>query len=555
MKSITKYSIFQLIQYADILRHDFIFNIAVILICCWSFGLSWIESTVNQDSHHWGLMYVPALDLRHGLIPHQGTLIFYGVLTSWIQSIGLSVFGENFKAIGITTGLFYSLSLWLSYRVFLRFLSRYSAFFAVLIIFLLHGYIIYPWSNYFFYTFELLAILFFIQANTYRNYLFSGFFVGLSILTRYSSIHVVLPPFIIFIFFRYFITAEKIGSSWKKLLAFLAGVLIPTLTFASYLAVHHGIDDLLLQNQLTLAAMGRRSIAENSINSIHNLIRFSTPNRDSRSFFFSFNFFFNLIALMYMSYHTLVKKKSLNYRENIVSFISLITLFGYLNSLHLYEIFRLINGSSLGIGVILFYLEIRLTRSGKKVKIFTLIPLIALCLVWANTLIFHQTSSVYGSWDFSTLSGKGVPQKEISIFRGKILSQVVSDYYSNIYKKLLPIASSYAIVNYTSDTTAVLITNRGRLQKSPAYFPAVQMGFPEEVKNIQQAIQEKKVIIFADKDLNLSGYRVILASHTPVVLQNFWIPPRFYISVPEEVAQHLPENSSGNRSGNRSDLP
>ncbi len=96
-----------------ILRNDRFYDAAVIAVCCVSFAFSWIESTVNHDSHHWGFVYLPALDLKMGLIPHKEVVTIYGMLTSWIQCLSLMVLGESLKSIGIITGLFYSVSLFL----------------------------------------------------------------------------------------------------------------------------------------------------------------------------------------------------------------------------------------------------------------------------------------------------------------------------------------------------------------------------------------------------------------------------------------------------------
>src|SRR6266481_626971 len=91
-------------------EHSIIFDCLAVLLCVVSFILSWVESSVNSDSHHWGFMYVPALDLKHGLLPYRDILIAYGYLTTWIQAVSLSVLGESLKSIGIVTGLFYSMS-------------------------------------------------------------------------------------------------------------------------------------------------------------------------------------------------------------------------------------------------------------------------------------------------------------------------------------------------------------------------------------------------------------------------------------------------------------
>jgi len=125
----------------------------VLLLCGLSFVFSWIESIFNIDSHHWGLMYAAALGIKKGLIAHSGVYLQYGILTSWFQALSFSVLGERLLSIGVVTGLFYSVTLLLSYRIFRLFLNYKNAFLAVLFLFLLHQYITYPWSSYINYTF------------------------------------------------------------------------------------------------------------------------------------------------------------------------------------------------------------------------------------------------------------------------------------------------------------------------------------------------------------------------------------------------------------------
>jgi Dolichyl-phosphate-mannose-protein mannosyltransferase len=300
-------------------------DVAAILICCLSFIFSTVESTVNQDGHHWGVMFAPALALKHGLIPHRDTVIFYGALTSWIQSLGLSIFGETFKALGLTTGLFYSLSLWLSYRVFLTFLSKPFAFLGTLLVFLIHGYIIYPWCNYYFYPFELLAILYFIKGRGLENYLISGGFIGLSLLTRYTAIQATLPQFFIFMAVTSLSGVVKLRFGLKRLLAFSLGLILPILLFTIYLMINNGLDGLILNNKLTFVAAtgGQIPISAYLIALLHNIATFSTVFlRDSRSFCFTVIFFTSLGTLGRLAYQAIVEKKPLSDRLNILFFIS-----------------------------------------------------------------------------------------------------------------------------------------------------------------------------------------------------------------------------------------
>jgi Dolichyl-phosphate-mannose-protein mannosyltransferase len=490
-------------------------DVAAILICCLSFIFSAVESTVNQDGHHWGVMFVPALALKHGLIPHRDTFIFYGALTSWIQGLGLYLFGENYKALGLTTGIFYSLSLWFSYRVFLTFLSKPFAFLGLLLVFLVHGYIIYPWPNYYFYTFELLAILYFIRGGGQKNYLISGGLIGVALLTRYTAIQAAIPQFIISIFFASIWGAGRFRTGLKKLLSFSIGLITPVLLFASYLIANNGLDNLILNSKLTFVAAtgGNTSASQYLIRLLFNVFTFSTIfAHDSRSFCFTAIFFTTIGTLGYLFYRAISQGKGLSDRLCNVFFISLTALVSYTNSLHIYEIFRLANGAALGIGVILFWIEAGVHRYQKRVGLIMLVPIIAVCLFWGNSLILTRTSSVFSPWEVNTITGQGVAvRKEIGILAGKVVSPSFQSYYDEIYAKIASIDPSYPLVSYTLDTTAALIDqNRIRLQKVPAYFPNIQAGLPDEVAQINQAIQAKKVVIISDAELKLPGYQVIL---------------------------------------------
>jgi len=46
-------------------------DVLVVVFCLISIGLNIIESRLNYDPHHWGLIYVSAADLNGGLIPYR----------------------------------------------------------------------------------------------------------------------------------------------------------------------------------------------------------------------------------------------------------------------------------------------------------------------------------------------------------------------------------------------------------------------------------------------------------------------------------------------------
>jgi len=172
---------------------------------------------VNVDNMHWGWAYLGALDIKRGAVPHVETFTFYGYLHTWILSLALRLFGDRLISVGVMTGIFYSLSLLLSYWIFLKILPKPLALLSVFLIFLIHPYIIYPSANYFMYCFELLALVFFLNDSRNRfNGFLAGVCIGMAVLTRYSSVVAILPPFIVLLVLEYLSVQDSKNKSWKK---------------------------------------------------------------------------------------------------------------------------------------------------------------------------------------------------------------------------------------------------------------------------------------------------------------------------------------------------
>ncbi|MBP5972953.1 glycosyltransferase family 39 protein [Brasilonema sp. CT11] len=521
-------------------RNGRIFDLTVLLICCLSFGFSCIESSVNIDSYHWGFMYVQALDIKRGLIAYKETFNGYGIITSLIQSFSLTLFGERMISIGIMTGIFYAVNIFLSYQLFLKIIPKYLAYLSTFLIFLLHAYIIYPWSNYYSYTFLLLSLLIIFSTSKKAYCFFAGLFLGLSLLSRYSSSIAIIPPFLLF--FVYNIASKKTRKSTvSKNLFFIFGFLVPLLLFLLFLINHNALDDFFIQNEMMLSDSAKNITILNSVpRLLKNIftLQGETFNPDSRLFIFTIIFLWNIATLFFISYKFLLNK-NLTKNENILIIFSLITIFGYLNSIHFYEVFRLVNSSSLGLGVIFYTIYQISLRFNREVKVIILLPLICICFIWGNSLLFSKTSSVYFPWKLDVLTGKGVMTSEISIFKGKLLSKKYYDFYQELYKKISENHHFSYIVNYTEDSVAVVINNLQRVQISSLYFPEVEQAYPNEANKIKKIINAKKAVVLSIKDLHIPGYKVVFIKpwvygEVPWLNDDKW-DESLYVSVPEDV--------------------
>lgn len=517
-----------------------VFDFSLLLICCLSLGFSWIESILNHDSYH-AYMYVEALDIKRGLIPYKETFIYYGILTSSIHSLSLTLFGERLMSIFIATGIFYSFSLFLSYQIFLKFLPKYAAFFSTFLIFLLHPYIILTLPNYYPYTFLLLSILMFFSKKNKINAFLSGLFLGLSLLFRYTTIQAILPPFLLFFVYKIIFQKNTEKTTISRILFFSLGFLFPILLFLIFLFFNSILDDFWIQNKIVAEAWTFGVTISNFVPKLLiSLITFGKKTRDSRIIFFTIIFFWNFAALFYFL-RKLFLKKNVTQDEALVMVCSLVTLFGYLNALHLYDLYRLINGSSLGIGVIIYTVIQTSQRLGRKMKIIILLPFISLCFIWANSLIFSPspTSSIYFPWKLDILMSKGVKKTEFSIFRGKILSPKYYEFYKQVFQVISKFDHSYHIVNYSEDAVAMIINDLPKVQISSGfYLPSTEQAYPEEAKKIQQIINAKKAVILSEEDLHIPGYKVVF-SRSYLSAEAAWAKIsepswKLYISVPKE---------------------
>ena len=225
-------------------------DLLVIICCMMSCGLSIIESRLNFDSHHWGLMYANAADLNQGLIPYREIFIQYGFLTTLIQSWSLNIFGNTVVSVGIITGIFYAANIYLSYCLWQKILNKWLSALSVLLMFLIQGYILYPWANYFSYTFLLISLLFLTASSDTKNrYLMSGFFHGLSILAR-QSVFTLLPIYLYFII-RYIFNKQELQDQQvlrRNIVNFHLGLVGVIGIFLLYLLKESALNDWKLQS-------------------------------------------------------------------------------------------------------------------------------------------------------------------------------------------------------------------------------------------------------------------------------------------------------------------
>ncbi len=513
------------------------FDLLVALLCAASFCCSWIESIVNYDNLHWGSAYLCALDLKRGAIPHSQALIFYGFFQTWFHSIALTVFGERLMSVGIITGLFYSLTLFLSYRVFLRFMPKHLSFIAVLFIFLIHPYVFYPAPNYFMYTFQLLALIFCLKYSENRfNGFLAGIFISISLLSRYSSFIAILPPFIVLLGWEFFTVQGTKKRIIEKIAIVGAGLIVPLIIFAVYLAMNSALGNFFYQMGITSKVWGKVGSVDTYLNFIASMLQINESYAsDLRGKFFTLI----LIVCLFIIFREGIRKIFYQpvmsaYAHYNIAAVCLVTVFGYFNSLHVYETFRLVNGASLGIGIVVFVLYNFFSQTIKPVKYLIVLSGVLLCLYLSATMFFVKTTSSYYPWKMDVLFNNGVTNKNIAIFKGKLLSKEYNDFYQEVFDAIAPYKKSCYILNYTSDVIAFLINDLPRIQSAPIYFKWL-----DDVSKQAEIVDRNQAVILCYKALHLPDYKIIFNKKWPAEIP--WMESDYlFIYAPKHCANDVP---------------
>ncbi|HRY29556.1 MAG TPA: glycosyltransferase family 39 protein [Elusimicrobiota bacterium] len=510
-----------------------VFDGAAVILALVSFGMSWVETLVNQDSHHWGFMYSQALDLNRGLVPYKDVLIAYGVLTSRIQGFFLTVMGERLVSIGAATGLFYSTTLLLSYAVFRKFLTKPFALFSVLLVFLVHPYVIYPWSNYYAYPFELAALL--VLLGGFRSSVggfFSGVLVGLAVLCRFSAAVSLVPPFVLFFAVDYAVRREQRNEILTTALFWSAGLFLPLAVFWGFLAHHRAVGEFLRQNSVMSREWREMGSFRLFLRFCWNVLSARTlPVRDVRSWLFYAVFIGNLVTV----FHFLKKRGSVkdgSSGEGSLLLFSLAAVFGFMNSIHIYEVFRLVNGASLGIGVLVWVVFSAYPGFGKRGKWLAWWSSIAVVCLLAGNLVFARNSSTFTPWTWEKMTGSGTARIQTGVFRGKRVSRAYREFYGDIATRLSAVDRSCPIVNVTADPLPVLLCDLPRLQRTPLYVH--QMERPERLDEVRRLIGLRRVVLAGYFPLEVPGYRLLYGAPWPEDVP--WFDDEglaLFISVPE----------------------
>lgn len=422
-------------------KYSQIFLIVIVFI---SIFLSIYISIFSPDSHHPTKMFVEGNQLLSGLIPYKEVFITYGYITTALHALSILLFGKHVVSVTIITGIIYALTFPIFFLILRNFrIESKQLILSIFIIFLIHPYILLPWSNYIAYFFSLLGIYYITKKNILKkDYFLAGFLWSLACLSRQTYF---LPLFLIIltiIFTQFFLRKpdslliKKNFFNKPEIFFLLIGFFLPIVIFFYYLIYN---EIFIYWNYLTFnlsssyLTRNLNPINENSVsyyfsilfNAAKTYLRFFLA-KDLKSFFYLIIVFFNIFILV-ISF-----KKSFNQKIFYVATLCILMLS---QNFHFAEVFRMSTSVIIGFITLIFYFN-----NNKIFKNFLYFFIFCLLFSWSyyvNNFFKSKINYVYSNLGY--LHFQKMPKEQ-------------ADFYEDFFNTFVELKSNYIInrnFNYT----------------------------------------------------------------------------------------------------------
>lgn len=442
------------------------------------------------DGHHHGLVFSNAMDLISGKKPYKEIFIQYGLITTFLHSLVLKIFGFKIFYINVFTSLIYSVTIILFFLITNRLTNKYYAFYAVVILLFNHPIIWLPWSNYISFFFIVFSVYLLIRSKD-KNSFFSGIFMSLCCLSRQDYF---IPIFLsLFAFVFLFLYFHK-----KFLHKIILGFIFPLSIFFLYLILNGLLLDWSKTLYLPALYIEERGLSLFSL--FHDYLFFIVFDslfnfiNQPQSLIISIIFFLNLFLLYY---NFTLKKITYFY----LCFLSLSLSFTSIN----HELFRLYTSVSLGlITSMLFIYKFKKKEITKTVLYFFM-------LISFFSIIFYPK----GGNDLFNKDLKNLKKSNIEILDHVYMPAQTIVSFQKIIKIKEQIDSNCVITygeNFTFDTMLISILNYDRIY----FFPYMKSDFKnskilsffdnEFVNEINVQIKNENIVLISEENNTIFSF-------------------------------------------------
>jgi hypothetical protein len=479
---------------------------------------------ISRDlfSNHVLLIFTEAKQFLDSKKIYKEIHVLYGIGQPLFNGLSLYLFGENVFSIQLNVNIFYFLSIFVFFLIFLKINSNFfDCLFIILILLNIHPIPIYPWSNYLAFLPVILS-LFFLLKKKNINFFLSGFFLALACLNRET---ILLSAIIIFFYVIYENLFHDKNLSLIKY--YLLGFFTVFITFFSYMFFS---SNYLIWIELIYPLSKWQSLINLGyyINTDITFLRkiyiyFFAPFRELfLTFIKSIYNFWPVWILIFISYFlccsVLIKRIFLNksWLENKstkynVSIISVYSLSLIIQNLHFVELNRVATGSIVGL-IILSYFFIKIVIN-KKIRIFFYL-LLLLQLLLSQSKVYHDKSLknlyeliFYKINNFNLYNKYPDDFKKIKEFQYMNYNNSVHEFYSTI-TEICDVLRNKNGIKYSDNQTPFWELSYF-CKTQPKYYYALTSHFLEEnfkksqFKGIYNSNTHNTVEFYVGDEINL----------------------------------------------------
>ncbi len=498
------------------------------------FGSYWLNIYSN-DPQHFGNMLSNAKDLSNGLLPYKYIFILYGILTTIIHALAFKL-GGNLSSIIFATSIAYGLGLVFLYILSIKITNNIKlSSFVIITGFLLHPFVILPWSNYIAFPFIVLGFIGLSNNQiTASTTLMTGISFGLAVLAREG---LILPISLILITYTILnFKLKDLHFYWFLILGFFAPIII----FFSYLYFNHLLTYWYKISIILPSIFQEKVFHDASAKGIliffYDLLKKST-HPDYRWFLISAIFVINFIFIIKILINKNKKNTELINNTLLLLCVSCFLLIS--TSLHLRQIFRIATASV--IGLIPFYYFLEKYKKSNLIFFFVCFSLI--------TTLFKQNTGIY---DFPSkqIINSSVEVKTPSYLSGQILPTKAVDYYQNIesdFKKIKKLRCNIRYhYNYTRDAFLQVISPFEQYQVAPSFIGggggAVDVEIIRPDLNIDNKIKSSSDLMFLYIPVDPDHSKNIPFPKNYVVFSSYFIPEAKWIEPGQKLQLLVPKS-------------
>lgn len=423
----------------------------ILILVLSSIYLGYNHSVYNQDYHHTFFILSSIIDYDKGLKLFREVFLQYGPGQVFFFNFLGNFIEINLVSISLITSIIFSLNLFVLFIIFKKISSINISFLLIFIIYLIHPYSIYPWPDYLSGLCVTLFFYFLLNEKIKFSIYISSIFLFLAVMFRSTYILNILFSIILYSSTLYSLNKK---NNLKKIfnLFFL-------FLFIFFILLYYSNSLLLWFNQSLAQISTYASETKHTelyttitsyvgeygfvilkilyylINSVFSLLNISK---------FENIIFVTFILVNFTFFIFLYKKKfNISEEEKKILFISLLGMFGFIQSLMLMETFRNIN-ATMGI----FIAGLFLFKQNKFNLLIQQYSKLIICIiaVYVALLIPQFPLIDYKKKDYETLNSK--------YFLNKKLTSEVKNYYEDLKEfscnnnnnlKYLNISNDFAI--------------------------------------------------------------------------------------------------------------